>query len=418
MHHHISLNKFSNIPPDTYNFYIEELLKKINQPFEKVDLLLSAWFESDIMSLELIIEYFKSKRFNSIELVLDHWQSPNLNIDYNIPTTFINIMAIFTEKLFKIDTYSRIHSKKGLLLCGTRLERLHRVGLLKSLYDHGFLTSDNLIWSFDKQCLRANMFNDKPKYKMYNDIDTAIEYFDQYSFKDSCDNVVTIEVGPKDQPSNISLYKNMKSINHLYLETAYSVITETYYSEDNPSVTEKTYRAIINRHPFVLVGCPGMLQYLKNFGFKTFDQYFTNSDYDNIVDDIERLQAITENIIEFPTVLEKYKDDIEKDVEYNYILINSIITKDRSIIENIYKIRQLPLDQIDNGFEINPPLVNCNNFDIFIKKYHDINDDLLWLRHYNNIKGIEWPNLESKKDFNLLPEWIQEECRTVFGLVP
>jgi hypothetical protein len=419
MHYHLSLDKFVYIPHNTYKILIEELLKEIKHPFNEVNLLLSAWQESKIFLLESIIEDFKLRGFKSIELVLDQWQRPNHNINYNVPTTFINFMAMVSEKTYKIDTTSRIPSNKGLLLSGTRLERLNRVGLMKSLYDSKFLTPENILWTFDKRCLRVDMFKDKTAHEMYKDIDIAIEYFDRYSFKDERTNLVLSVIGNNNQPEALG-YHNRGSINHLYLETDYSIISETYYSENNPSVTEKTYKAILNRHPFIIVGCPKMLQYLKDFSFRTFDQYFTNNNYDDIVDDIARLKAITENIIEFPIIMKKYKDAIEKDVEHNYILINNIINEDRNILKNMYLRRQLPMDQIDNKFQIFLGLdfTTADSLSEFINKYETISLNENFIQSYNKIKGNDWPDLKSREEFSSLPDWIQKECINVFNLQP
>lgn len=40
---------------------------------------------------------------------------------------------------------------------------------------------------------------------------------------------------------------------------------------DQPLITEKTYRAIINRHAFVIQSTPGKLNILKDMGYRTFD---------------------------------------------------------------------------------------------------------------------------------------------------
>jgi hypothetical protein len=52
-------------------------------------------------------------------------------------------------------------------------------------------------------------------------------------------------------------------------------------------VSEKTYKALYYMHPFILIGLPGLLKYLKSMGFKTFPEFFDES-YDEIFDDRER----------------------------------------------------------------------------------------------------------------------------------
>jgi len=75
-----------------------------------------------------------------------------------------------------------------------------------------------------------------------------------------------------------------------YNKSLISVITETNF---NHSVfnTEKTYMAIANRHPFIMVGSRGTLAGLKRLGYKTFSDFWDES-YDNIEDPTARLEAI------------------------------------------------------------------------------------------------------------------------------
>ena len=56
-------------------------------------------------------------------------------------------------------------------------------------------------------------------------------------------------------------------------------------------VTEKTYKCLAVKHPFVVFGRPNFLKGLKTLGFKTFAPYF-NESYDNILDDDKRFDAI------------------------------------------------------------------------------------------------------------------------------
>ena len=69
------------------------------------------------------------------------------------------------------------------------------------------------------------------------------------------------------------------------------VVTETCYWERKCHLTEKIFKPIVSKMPFILVGCAYNLEYLKSYGFKTFDKWW-NEDYDFITDPIERMTAI------------------------------------------------------------------------------------------------------------------------------
>lgn len=70
------------------------------------------------------------------------------------------------------------------------------------------------------------------------------------------------------------------------------VPTETVYFGRRLHLTEKTFKAITLQMPFVLVAPAGSLEYLREYGFKTFAHVFDES-YDQETDDIVRLEKVT-----------------------------------------------------------------------------------------------------------------------------
>ena len=77
---------------------------------------------------------------------------------------------------------------------------------------------------------------------------------------------------------------------HLYSDSYFSVVAETLYDAEQSGgafVTEKTFKAIANAHPFVVFGCPNTLATLRSLGYHTFDDSIDNS-YDTELDNTER----------------------------------------------------------------------------------------------------------------------------------
>jgi hypothetical protein len=70
------------------------------------------------------------------------------------------------------------------------------------------------------------------------------------------------------------------------------VVTETVYSGRRQHLTEKTFKPICLRVPFVLVSTAGSLEYLRRYGFRTFGSIW-NEAYDLEADDDARLQKIS-----------------------------------------------------------------------------------------------------------------------------
>jgi hypothetical protein len=110
------------------------------------------------------------------------------------------------------------------------------------------------------------------------------------------------------------------------METFLHVVTETCYWETKCHLTEKIFKPIILRQPFVLVGCAHNLEYFKSYGFRTFDRWWDES-YDHIEDPVQRLQAVA-NIVEYIASLTLGQlttmlQEMEQVLEYNYQLFNS-----------------------------------------------------------------------------------------------
>jgi len=93
--------------------------------------------------------------------------------------------------------------------------------------------------------------------------------------------------GEHDHPMHscwLSLFQeNAESLAH--------VVTETVYQGRRHHLTEKTFKPICLRMPFVIVSCAGSLEYLKTYGFLTFDSIWDES-YDLESNDDLRLKKI------------------------------------------------------------------------------------------------------------------------------
>lgn len=78
-----------------------------------------------------------------------------------------------------------------------------------------------------------------------------------------------------------------------YQATAIEVVLETLFDDSRWHLTEKTLRPIACAQPFILTATPGSLEYLRSYGFRTFDSVWDES-YDKITDPVARLTAIVE----------------------------------------------------------------------------------------------------------------------------
>jgi hypothetical protein len=99
------------------------------------------------------------------------------------------------------------------------------------------------------------------------------------------------------------------------------VPTETVYFGRRTHLTEKTFKAIALEMPFVLMAPAGSLEYLRSYGFKTFNTVFDES-YDEENNDIVRVEKVVKLLKELDTLSVKERQQIHQAclpiVEHNY----------------------------------------------------------------------------------------------------
>lgn len=99
------------------------------------------------------------------------------------------------------------------------------------------------------------------------------------------------------------------------------VPTETVYFGRRLHITEKTFRAIALEMPFVLMAPAGSLEYMRSYGFKTFDSIFSEA-YDTELDDIKRVEKVVQLLKDLDNLTTAERQQIHRAclpiVEHNY----------------------------------------------------------------------------------------------------
>jgi len=80
-----------------------------------------------------------------------------------------------------------------------------------------------------------------------------------------------------------------------YACIAIEVVLETLFDDTRLHLTEKTLRPIACGRPFILMATHGSLQYLRDYGFRTFDGMIDET-YDTITEPRKRLQAVVQEM--------------------------------------------------------------------------------------------------------------------------
>jgi len=318
---------------------------------------------------EYLPEEFENKVNQIIDILLNNGIKFTilLNADYkhrfgHIPNTmFINYFLLRTYWYTHKNRNQYINqnwcdsSNKGLFLTG-KTNKLHRVGLLYRLYQQNDLT-DNFEWSsfintdkIEKEC--------KEIMRYYSSSIKSIEYnnniFDVFvkDVNKSADGI-NIILGPEDH----TFYSGFPYDAQLFSNTRYSVISESYFSitrvgsnnDAFPFITEKTWKTIVNHHPFIMVGMPYTNQYLEDMGFNVFDEFMKYPKYQSMEDDdifqdpYDRLEVIIENINNFNKNLGENRDIVTQYTKHNsnhfITLVEEEMTKIMAFIsENNIKI--------------------------------------------------------------------------------
>jgi hypothetical protein len=122
-------------------------------------------------------------------------------------------------------------------------------------------------------------------------------------------------------PKNISSSSSADFDLNDYSQTDFEVVLETLFDDHRLHLTEKILRPIACRQPFLLMGTHGSLEYLRSYGFQTFDGIIDES-YDLIIDPEKRMLAVIDSMKQIVAWTDKVKNQnikkIQKIVEHNH----------------------------------------------------------------------------------------------------
>ena len=155
---------------------------------------------------------------------------------------------------------------------------------------------------------------------LYNSID---QFKLQYDYVSECVNALNSYSRPLTIDTGDTIHNDSQTLGALpyMIESFLHVVTETCFWEDKTHLTEKIFKPIVAKQPFVLLGCANNLAYLQSYGFKTFDKFWDES-YDSIADPVSRLQAVIKIIDNICNMSDKELHDLLLEmadiVEHNY----------------------------------------------------------------------------------------------------
>lgn len=109
-------------------------------------------------------------------------------------------------------------------------------------------------------------------------------------------NPYMVDIWPKTEnytPGETPALRNIVSNNlsASYINSFVDIINETRFAQPTSNFSEKVFQAIQYQKPFIVVGPPKTLEYIRSLGFKTFNDFWDES-YDDELDHGERLAKI------------------------------------------------------------------------------------------------------------------------------
>jgi hypothetical protein len=247
---------------------------------------------------------------------------------------------------------------KFLFLTGMP-NRPNRIGLLSKFYDADLLKSAK--WSFfapwtelDKKWCRQHLSHyTDTQYDMFlkeceHSFDSKFETVKPYYGTNNNNTDIQAHDMAQTEWCKSPAYVDSSVFN----DTWFSIVSEgpNYWNDENRFVTEKLWRAVLHKQPFIFAGEPAQYHYLKSLGYRIFEEYLLIPNYGTIADEDERLNAVVANTKHW--IENKHLYNMQQDTEHNYqLLLKEFDDKNKllSQFETDYNIPKSEIDFYFNG---------------------------------------------------------------------
>jgi hypothetical protein len=303
------------------------------EPMQLITTLLKGWIQKYAVPINnVLITCGAAPVVKNVEKYFDHCKKLN-SIPFNIQfqNTYeqnaTNGFLLPKLEFYDVfDTTPRI--KQKIFLSFNRSNRLHRLYLTSEMIRRNLL--DKAFFSMD---INYSLVDDPDSYLTYlfNSIDVFFpkNHVRTDDILRSNKTLFPIELNLAKHP-NRNPHDIIQDVRY-FNESYFSLVTETKFLRDLPEVpdtqldcylfSEKTYKPILAKHPFILMSIPGSLAVLRQGGYKTFHPYIDES-YDSIVDDEDRIEAIINEVERLSKFTDTewllWQENVRNIVEHNF----------------------------------------------------------------------------------------------------
>lgn len=222
----------------------------------------------------------------------------------------------YNQKFITEPFYDENYYPEKLFLSFNRRFREHRLNLSIALNKHNLL--ERSYWALGKVDPESpRPFLENVNIGGY----TELELTDQDVM--NLNNKLPFVVDGETDIQKMCVDQDMET-RKFYTNSLVSLVTETNFREHNVSLTEKSFKPLREKHPFIIVGSANSLSSLRELGFQTFHEFWDEG-YDQIQNHYKRLAAIVKLCQEISQwdinkTLE-FKRKVKPILEHNFKLI-------------------------------------------------------------------------------------------------
>lgn len=260
-----------------------------------------------------------------------HCQKLNL-IELNIEFTNLFRQHAMDKVSWDLDFYDTISTEPRIkhkkFLCYNRAVKPHRLFVTSEIISRGLLTESYLsMYANASQDLVPNLNTTIPwelleTYFKSNVVRTLKDHQNYFPIELSLHNI------NESDPHSIKNDINYFNDSYFSLVTESKCLSDRLIGDvsneltmDSIFFTEKTYKPIIAKHPFILASTPNSLKVLNEIGFKTFHP-FIDETYDSVEDDETRLLLIMDEVEKLcnktDTEWLEFQHNVKPIVEHNF----------------------------------------------------------------------------------------------------
>ena len=297
-------------------------------------------------------------------------------------------------EMYRHDNFIPVYYWNHAILALDWFRYANHVVIKKTLLTKKFLIY-NRAWSGTRE-YRLKFADLLINNELVDDCQTSVGFFDQDVYYKN-HKFINLAWQPLHQLENYFICNSAPSTHSAdftiedYANTDVEVVLETLFDDDRLQLTEKSLRPIACGQPFILAATHGSLQYLQNYGFKTFNDVFDES-YDQIEDPVKRLKAIVALMVQ----ISKWTDD---ERSYKIMQLQQIAEYNRTHFFSKEFFNQVITELKENlttAFTLFNSTKSCSQW---IQKWENLMQHQLAIDFLKSNQSTNWPTTQ---DFELV----------------